>query len=406
MIRLFLRLRSQPIDYLVRINSYLVRMKILLTGAFGNVGLSTLKELLNKDYTVRVFEVSNKKNQKIAKKFKNRIDIKWGDLRNMEEVNKAVHNQDVIIHLAAIIPPLADNDPSLAEAVNVGGTKNILDAIKMQFHKPKLLFTSSVAVYGDRRDNPMIEVTDPLAPSKGDYYAITKITAEKLIRESGVDFAIFRLTYITSINKLNMDPLMFHMPLDTSIEICDTKDVGLALANAIDCEEVWGETFNLAGGKQCRITYREYLNDMMEIFGLGRNFLPEEGFNSADFHCGFMSTNKSQNLLKYQKHTLEDYYGEVKKKIGAKKHFMPAIKWIIRLNLLKRSESYRRHKFFKKKAGAFTISENKLIRKILAANFNRIELLEKKIEKLEDLTANYIKCEKETSSVNQVQSAQ
>ena len=380
-------------------------MNVLLTGAFGVVGINTLKELLNKDYKVRVFEVYNRKNRKIAKRFKNKVEIIWGDLRNKEDVNNVIQNQDVIIHLAAIIPPLADANPSLAESVNVGGTKNILDAIKKQAQKPKLIFTSSVAVYGDRRNNPMIEVSDPLAPSKGDYYAITKISAEKLIRESGVTFAIFRLTYITSINKLNMDPLMFHMPLDTSIEICDTKDVGLALANAIECDEVWGETFNLAGGKQCRITYREYLNDMMEIFGLGRNFLPEEGFAEKDFHCGFMNTNKSQNLLKYQKHTLEDYYREVKKKIGPKKHLMPAIKWIIRLNLLKKSEPYKRHKFFRKKAGAFTISENKLIRKILAVNFNRIELLEKKIEKLEELTLDFIEREGETPNVNQVQSA-
>ncbi len=379
-------------------------MNVLLTGAFGNVGLSTLKELLKKDYGVRVFEVYNRKNRKIAKKFKNRIEITWGDLRNRSDVNTAVQNQDIVIHLAAIIPPLADGNPELAESVNVEGTKNILDSMKKQLHKPKLLFTSSVAVYGDRRYNPMIEVTDPLAPSKGDYYAITKITAEKLIRESGVDFAIFRLTYITSIDKLNMDPLMFHMPLDTSIEICDTKDVGLALVNAIECDEVWGETFNLAGGKECRITYREYLNDMMELFGLGRNFLPEEGFAEKDFHCGFMNTKKSQNLLKYQKHTLEDYYKDVKRKIGPKKHLMPAIKWMIRLNLLKRSEPYKRHKFFRKKAGAFTISENKLIRKILAANFNRIELLEKKIEKLEKLSTNSFEGEEEISNVNQIQS--
>ncbi|GAH16319.1 unnamed protein product [marine sediment metagenome] len=143
---------------------------------------------------------------------------------------------------------------------------------------------------------------------------------------------------------------------------------------------------------------------MMEIFGLGRNFLPEEGFAEKDFHCGFMNTNKSQNLLKYQKHTLEDYYKDVKRKIGSKKHFMPAIKWMIRLNLLKRSEPYKRHKFFRKKAGAFTISENKLIRRILAANFNRIELLEKKIEKLEKLTANSFEGEEEISNVNQIQS--
>ncbi|MBY9021431.1 MAG: NAD(P)-dependent oxidoreductase [Candidatus Lokiarchaeota archaeon] len=380
-------------------------MKVLLTGAFGNVGLSTLGFLLEKDYNIRVFEVYNKKNRKIAKKFNNRIEIIWGDLRNKEEVNNAVRNQDIVIHLAAIIPPLADNNPSLAESVNIGGTKNILDAMKSLEPKPKLIFTSSVAVYGDRRYNPMIEVSDPLAPSKGDYYALTKISAERLVRESGIEFAIFRLTYITSIDKLNMDPLMFHMPLDTSIEICDTKDVGLALVNAITCDEVWGETFNIAGGKKCRITYREYLNDMMDIFGLGRNFLPEEGFAEKDFHCGYMNTDKSENLLKYQKHTLEDYYGEVKRKIGPKKHFMPAIKWMIRLNLLKKSERYRRYKFFRKKAGAFTVSENKLIRKILAANFNKIELLERKIECLEELTKDLDRGKIDPSTVNQIQLA-
>ena len=86
-------LRSQPINYLVRINLYIVRMKVLLTGAFGNVGLSTLKELIEKDYAVRVFEVYNKKNRKIAKKFKNQVEIVWGDLRNKDDVNKAVQNQ-------------------------------------------------------------------------------------------------------------------------------------------------------------------------------------------------------------------------------------------------------------------------------------------------------------------------
>jgi nucleoside-diphosphate-sugar epimerase len=379
-------------------------MNVLLTGAFGNVGLSTLRELVEKDYQVRVFEVYNRKNKNIAKKFKNEIEVIWGDIRNKNDVNSAVQNQDVVIHLAAIIPPLADANPSLAESVNVGGTMNILDAIRNQKHKPKLIFTSSIAVYGDRRYDPMIKVSDALAPSKGDYYAITKITAENLIRKSDIEFAIFRLTYITSLDKLNMDPLMFHMPLDTFIEICDTKDVGQALVKAIECDEIWGETYNLAGGKQCRTTYRKYLNDMMEIFGLGRNFLPEEGFAEKDFHCGFMDTEKSQNLLKYQTHTLDDYYNEVKKKIGPKRHFVPVIKWMIRLKLLKRSETYRRYRFFKRKMGSFTISENKFIRKILAANFNRIELLEEKVEVLEKLTSKLLDLENGISRADQAQS--
>ncbi|MFX1323199.1 MAG: NAD-dependent epimerase/dehydratase family protein [Promethearchaeota archaeon] len=358
-------------------------MKILLTGPFGNVGLSTLEELINRNYDIKVFDVKNKKNKKVAKRFENQIEIIWGDLRNYEDIEKVVKGVNVIIHLAAIIPPLADKLPELAEEVNVGGTKNIIKAIKAQNNKPKLIFTSSIAVYGDRRKNPLIKLTDPLNPSKGDYYAVTKIKAENIIRESGIDFAIFRLTYITSVNKLDMDPLMFHMPLDTCIEICDTKDVGLALVNGIESNEVWGDTFHIAGGEKCRTTYREYINDMMEIFGLGKDFLPEQAYEQKDFHCGFMDTEKSQNLLKYQRHSLDDYYEEVRKKVGPKKFFIPLVKWAVRLNLLKRSEAYRRNKFFRKKIGAFTVSENKLIRKILYNNFNKIDMLEQKVYELE-----------------------
>jgi nucleoside-diphosphate-sugar epimerase len=360
-------------------------MKVLITGAFGNVGKSTLTELIKNRYKVRVFEVKNRKNKKIAKKFKDNVEIIWGDLRNEKEVEKAVKEQDIIIHLAAIIPPLADKKPNLAEAVNIRGTQNILNAIKKQKTKSKMIFTSSIAVYGDRRENPMIHVGDPLNPSDDDFYAATKIRAEQIIRDSGLDFSIFRLSYITSVDKLKMDPLMFHMPLETCIEICDTKDVGYALARAIESNGIWGNIFHIAGGEKCRTTYEDYLNNMMEIFGLGRNFLPKQAFEKKDFHCGFMDTSRSQRILKYQRYTLEDYYNEVRKKIGSKRFFMPFIKWILRRKLLKRSNAYRRFRFFKKKIGAFTVSENKFIRKIISNNFKKIDDLENRIKELEAL---------------------
>ncbi|MHA1193877.1 MAG: NAD-dependent epimerase/dehydratase family protein [Promethearchaeota archaeon] len=360
-------------------------MRILLTGAFGNVGLSVLKELIDRDYDVRILEIKNRKNLRISRKIQNDVEILWGDITNKRDVEKAVKNRDVIIHLAAIIPPLADYRPKLAESVNVGGTVNILESMKKQANHPKIIFTSSIAVYGDRVNNPMIKVTDPLNPSKGDFYALTKISAERLVKESGLDHAIFRLTYITSINKLELDPLMFHMPLETSIEICDTRDVGLALTNAVECFEVWGRTFHIAGGKSCRITYREYLNDMMVIMGLGRGFLPDEAFGKDNFHCGFMETQDSQGLLKYQRHTLEDYYADVKKKTGHKGFFIARVKRFVKIHLLKKSESYKRFKFFKKKIGSFTVSENKLIRRLLSRNFKKIDMLETKIEELEKI---------------------
>jgi len=105
-------------------------LKVLLTGPFGNVGLSTLEELIKRDYDIRVFDIKNKKNRKIANRYKDQTEIIWGDLRNYEDVEEALEGIDVIIHLAAIIPPLADKLPELAEEVNIGGTKNIIKAIK------------------------------------------------------------------------------------------------------------------------------------------------------------------------------------------------------------------------------------------------------------------------------------
>ena len=316
-------------------------MRISLTGAFGNVGLSTLEELLKRDHEITTFDVPTKRNVKLSKKYGDRIRRIWGDLRNEDDVQRAVEGQDVVIHVAAVIPPLADKKPEFAESVNVGGTKNIISAMEKQRKKPKLIFTSSIAIYGDRRRNPLIKVSDPPNPNDDDEYAKQKLKCEEMIKNSNLEWAIFRLTYIVSPDRIKMDPLMFRMPLDTRIEICHTKDVGLALANAVENEEVWGRIFNIAGGEKCRTTYRDYIDRMMEIFGLGRGFLPDEAFSKENFHCGYMDTSESQKLLKYQRHTLEDYFDEVRRKVRFRRIFLKLLKPFVRIYLLKRSPYYR-----------------------------------------------------------------
>ncbi|MBU7015551.1 MAG: NAD(P)-dependent oxidoreductase [Theionarchaea archaeon] len=321
-------------------------MKILLTGAFGNVGRSTLKALIKKGYFVRVFDVYTDQTTVRAQEFEDhpQVEMFWGDLCDKEDVLTALDETiDVVIHVAAIIPPLADKRPEFARAVNVGGTANILAAMESLDRSPRLIYTSSISVYGDRVKTPFIQVTDPVAPNDDDEYAQTKLEAEKRITGSAVEWAIFRLTYIVSPEKLEMDPLMFHMPLETSIEICHTEDVGVALANAVTCDEIWGGIYHIAGGEKCRTTYKEYIQTMMEIFGLGSQCLPEEAFSTGKFHCGFMDTSRSQALLKYQHHTLEDYYREVKKEVGPKRWLMRLVSWAARLYLLNKSEFYRKN---------------------------------------------------------------
>ena len=315
-------------------------MKILLTGAFGNVGLSTLEELISRNHDIRVFDLKTKKNKKIANKYKD-IEVFWGDIRDYEDIENAVSGRDVVIHVAAIIPPLADKKPKFAESINVGGTSNIVKAMENQPQKQKLIFTSSVAVYGDRLENPLISPNDPISPNSDDEYAKQKVKCEEIIKNSNLDWLIFRLTYIVSLNKLQLDPLMFEIPLDTCIEICDTKDVGYALSNAVDQPDIWGEVMHLAGGERCRISYREYLNEMLRIFGIGHNVLPAEAFSTKGFHCGFMTTTKSQAYLNYQRYTLDEYFNDVRKKVAISRIFMMMVRPFARKYLLRKSHYYK-----------------------------------------------------------------
>ena len=343
-------------------------MQILLTGAFGNVGMSVLSELLNRGFFVRIFELPSKRNKKIAVEVvkSHSVEIFWGDLRNYDDVVKAVEGVDYVLHIGAIIPPMADKFPKLAETVNVGGTKNILTAIKAQKNHPRILYTSSISVYGDRRNNPWIRTTDPLIPSPKDIYGHQKMQAELMIRNSGLEWCVFRLTYITSMDKLDLDPLMFEMPLETCIEICDTKDVGLAVANTIENEKIWGKKkiFNIGGGPACRTTFGEYLITMLELFGLGKDILPADAFSHEEFHCGWLDTTESQKLLQYQRTTLESYYKEVKKKAMYTRFFATLFRPLAKAIILRRSSYFRNLNKKKKIRSRKLLSIGEYLRKI------------------------------------------
>ena len=199
-------------------------MKILITGGFGNVGSNTLIELLAKNHTVSVFELKNKRTAKLAQKWQPKLNqIFWGDIRNLEDLQPAVQGQDAVIHLAAIIPPGTYKHPQYSYEVNVGGMQNIIQAIKncgSEEERPKLIFTSSVSVHGNRQNlDPPVSVTDAINPS--DDYSHHKVECEKLLDEtrSEIDWTILRLGVIAPVSlTTGFDPIMFDIGLKNRIE--------------------------------------------------------------------------------------------------------------------------------------------------------------------------------------------
>jgi len=300
--------------------STMVAMKktILLTGASGSVGFEAFIELLRRrdQFHIRILNLDRKFERNLFRDYQNQVDMIWGDISNLDDIQLAVQGVDAVLHTAAIIPPLADHNPDQAWQVNVEGTRNLVRVLKEQSHSAALIYTSSISVYGDRIENPHIRVGDPLHPSLGDEYAKTKIAAENIIQASGLNWGIFRLCGILT-NRLGIQPLMFHMPLDTALEWCHAKDAGLALVNALGRDQLVQRIFNLGGGKACRVRAVDFLKTMFNLFGIDFRALPRQAFATRNFHSGYYADSDVLNReLSHQQITLQDYYAAVRQRIA------------------------------------------------------------------------------------------
>lgn len=322
------------------------RKRILLTGASGTVGFETLQHLAQSaEYEVTVFDVKTRKSVKKLAPFRSCVEIVYGDITNSEEVLKVAQNKDVVIHLAAIIPPLADINPELAYRVNVLGTQNLIHVLEKVSPDCYLIFSSSISVYGDRINTPEIKVTDALRPSPGDQYGETKVLCESLIQQSKLSWSIFRLAAIMGNHK--MSKLMFHMPLDTPMEICTPKDTGRAFANAIEYrKELEKGIFNLGGGQDCVILYKSFLEKMFDEFGLGKANFPEKAFAEKNFHCGILKDGDVlDHIIAFRQQNLKDYFEMVNQKIHPlQKKITFLFRSLIKKWLLSQSEPYIAYK--------------------------------------------------------------
>jgi len=148
-------------------------MKVLITGGAGILGRKLADLFLKNGDQARVFDLPQVDYSYFDDK--QGIEIAKGDIRDKDTMKKAVEGVDVILHLAALIPPASERDRNFTMAINVGGTQNLLDAAQgtgMHF-----ILTSSVATYGDTtKDAPPVKVTH--SQSSLDIYAESKIECE------------------------------------------------------------------------------------------------------------------------------------------------------------------------------------------------------------------------------------
>ncbi|HJT55146.1 MAG TPA: NAD(P)-dependent oxidoreductase [Ktedonobacteraceae bacterium] len=313
-------------------------MKILLTGAFGNIGMSTLHALLDRSHEVRCFVSRRKAHLRTARRFAGKIEFMQGDIQQPVDVSKAVQDCDVIIHLAYMLPPYSEEQPDLSHAINIGGTRNLLVAARNLPKPPRFFFSSSFDVFGYTQDQPPPRrLSDPVQAT--DHYSTHKIACEQMVKTSGLEWSIFRFADVPPLGLRNPHPIMFKIPLETRFEVIHTYDAGLAIANGMCCDEIWGRTLLIGGGTSCQIRYRDYLGRMLEMMGI--SMLPESAFGTEPYCTDWLDTEESERLLHYQRYSFDDIMHQLTRIVGYKRLLTRMVRPAARWWILRMSPYYR-----------------------------------------------------------------
>jgi nucleoside-diphosphate-sugar epimerase len=314
--------------------------RILVTGAFGNIGRNVVSALIDHGDTPVCFDIRTPANRRTAKDFF-ACEVVWGDIREETSICPAVVGVDGVIHLAAIIPPHSEAKPELARSINVEGTKNLLQAIQRSAARKRIVFASSIAVHGIR---PI--TAEALRPDAAyapvDQYSKHKVECEEMIRSSDLAWTILRIAVcppIKAAKGFGDVAASFELPPDEKIEICHPADVGLALSNAVANDRSIGKALLIGGGESCRHTAYELMTRYLEAAGIGQ--LPKTAYASTrTIPGGWVDTRESQALLSYQRHTLDDLLNELKRELGLTRLAARILAPLLRRQILKLSPYY------------------------------------------------------------------
>lgn len=161
-------------------------MEILVTGCAGYIGGTFAYQALKKGYKVvglDNFSNSNKKNiNLIEKTFPQNFTFFEIDLLDDNLIKKLKEHIDIyaVFHFAALKSvPESEQKPDLYTENNIGGTKKLL-SLMQALSINRIIFSSSAAVYGDQKIQPIKE-TAILNPKS--VYARTKKLSEELIKK-------------------------------------------------------------------------------------------------------------------------------------------------------------------------------------------------------------------------------
>ncbi len=271
---------------------------VFLTGASGNMGYQSFLEFIkHKDqFNINVLLRDSEKNRKKFAGYLNDPSVKivWGDLKNFEDVKRGVDGADYVLHVGGMVSPAADYYPTKTVVTNTTAARNVVDAVKAQPNPDavKVVYIGTVAETGDR-NAPIhwARCGDPIKISIYDHYACSKVIAEEIFAESGLKYWVScRQSGILYADILkNMDPIMFHVPINGVLEWATVEDSARLMLNICGDdipEEFWRRFYNIGSGEEYRLTNYEFEELLLDTIGIGspKKMFQPNWFITRNFH--------------------------------------------------------------------------------------------------------------------------
>lgn len=238
------------------------------------------------------------------------VEVASGDITSPSDVAAAVDGVGTLVHLAAILPPVSEANPELTNRVNVEGTRVLLEGTRRLAPGARVVFSSSVSVYG-RPAEPgrIVTADDPMTPD--DHYAHSKAESEQLVRESGLDWIALRISGV-AIPIFQEPPPEWPFRPDQQIEFVHRDDAVTALVSATDARVPTGRSHIISGGPSWRMTGARYVEDFFRLVEVD----PEDAvYQSEPGHFAWYDSADGQDQLGYQDNSYGEYLGQLEANI-------------------------------------------------------------------------------------------
>lgn len=167
-------------------------MRVVVTGAGGLIGWHLVDELARRGDSVQAWLRDAR-----GSDWSRKVDVATVDITDADAVSRAmsVAAPELIFHLAAQSSPGKSwAEPAATFRTNVGGTINLLEAVRKHVPKARVLIAGSSAEYADVTDGESISETTPTEPNSP--YGVSKLaawqTAQLYALHYGLDVVAFR----------------------------------------------------------------------------------------------------------------------------------------------------------------------------------------------------------------------